>query len=123
MTRFEKEISGQLGEFWMKHAKEEVERLVEQAKTNATVEEDGAIRWNSSGNYIPDDCCEKLEYARFEFSREATRVKREKQTEEFITRYKAMEKEPSAEEIAEMRATFGPGTVVENILTGRRIQL
>jgi len=123
MSRFKQEISGQLGEFWMKHAKAEVERLVEQAKTNATVEEDGAIRWNSSGNYIPDDCCEKLEYAGFDFSREATRVKREQQTEEFLVRYKAMEKEPSVEEIAEMRATFGAGTVVENLLTGRKIQL
>lgn len=76
MTRFEMEISGRLGEFWKKRAIEEVNNALKKADEDATIEADGAIRWNSNGNYIPDDFCEKLEYAGYNFSREATRAKR-----------------------------------------------
>jgi len=123
MTRFQMEISGQLGDYWKKNAEKDVERLVKQAKEEATVEEDGAIRWNRSNNYLPDDCCEKLEYAGFDFSREATAVKREAQNKEFFEQYKAMKHEPTEEEMDEMRATFGAGTKVVDILSGREYQL
>ena len=36
MTRFEREISGSLGEFWKKNAEEEVRKAVAQADTQAT---------------------------------------------------------------------------------------
>ena len=44
MTRFEREISGSLGEFWKKNAEEEVRKAVAQADEKATVEADGAIK-------------------------------------------------------------------------------
>ena len=31
MTRFEREWNGELGEFWKKHAREEAQRLLDQA--------------------------------------------------------------------------------------------
>ena len=123
MTRFEQEISGNLGAFWKKNAKEEVKRAVEMATTEATVEEDGAIRWNRSGNYIPDDFCEKLEYAGFTFSREATRAAREAQDAESLAAYRKNHKGFTAEEIAEARAAFGKGETIVNILTGEKITL
>lgn len=123
MTRFEKEISGELGEFWMNHAKKEVETAVAKANESATVDENGVIRWNSNGNCIPDDFCEKLEYAGYNFSREATREAREIEDNEFIEQYKAMKHEPTEEELAEMRAAFGAGTKVVDILSGREYQL
>lgn len=123
MTRFEQEISGALGEYWVNSAKKEVERAVAKASTDATVDENGVIRWNSNGNCIPDDFCEKLEYAGFQFSREATREAREIEDKEFIEQYKAMKHEPTEEELAEMRATFGAGTKVVDILSGREYQL
>ena len=61
MTRFEREINGSLGIFWKKNAEEEVRKAVAQADTQATVDTDGAIRWNSNGRYLMDDFCEKLE--------------------------------------------------------------
>ena len=67
MTRFEREISGSLGAFWKKNAEEEVRKAVAQAATQATVETDGAIRWNRNGRYLMDDFCEKLEYAGYAF--------------------------------------------------------
>ena len=123
MTRFEREISGQLGEFWAEHAAKEVDKAVEQADNDAMVDEDGAIFWKCNGRYLMDDFCEKLEYAGYVFSREATAVKRDEQNSEFIKQYKAMQTEPSEDELAEMRATFGEGTVVVNLLTGREIRL
>ncbi len=69
MTRFEREISGSLGAFWKKNAEEEVRKAVAKADSDATVEADGAIKWNSNGRYLMDDFCEKLEYAGYAFSR------------------------------------------------------
>lgn len=123
MTRFEQEISGMLGEFWARHAEEEVARLVRKAAEEATVEEDGAIKWNSNGNYLPDDCCEKLEYAGFNFSRQATAEKRAEQTRKFIEEYRKKQAEPTEEELAEMRRNFPKGTKVVDIISGREIQL
>ena len=44
MTRFEREISGNLGEAWKKRAEREVKEAVGLANRIATVEADGAIR-------------------------------------------------------------------------------
>lgn len=123
MTRFEKEISGKLGEYWVKSAKAEVERMMVKASTEATVEEDGAIKWNSNGQYLPADCCEKLVYGGFDFDNEATATKRAEQTAKTIEQYRKARAEYgySKEEIAEMRNAFGKGTVVD-VFTGKRFK-
>lgn len=123
MTRFEREINGSLGDFWKRNAEEEVKKAVAQADEKATVEEDGAIRWNRNGRYLMDDLCEKLEYAGYPFSREATARKRDAQNEESIAEYRRNDKGLSGEELAEARAAFGEGTVVVNVLTGRKTRL
>lgn len=135
MTRFEQEISGILDKqvaerkgtennhFWERSAKAEVEKAVKEADEKATVDEDGAIRWKSNGNYLMDDLCEKLEYAGYSFSREATRSAREKRNDEWLAEYRKQKIEYSSEEIAEMRAAFGTGTTIVNILTGERIAI
>lgn len=125
MSRFYGEINGQYGEWWKKHAEEQVIKYVEEAKTDAIVEEDGAIKWKSNGNYLMDDFCEVLEYASFPFSRENTAKKREIQNEEFFESYrKAQEgRTYSQEELFEMRSAFGEGTVVVDVVTGKEIRL
>lgn len=123
MTRFEREISGSLGAFWKKNAEEEVKKAVAQAEKDTTVEADGAIKWNSNGRYLMDDFCEKLEYAGFDFSREATAKKRDAQNEESLAEYRRNYKGLSAEELAEARAAFGEGTTVVNVLTGDKTVL
>jgi len=123
MTRFEREISGSLGEFWKKNAEEEVRKAVAQAETQATVDADGAIRWESNGRYLMDDFCEKLEYAGYPFSREATARKRDAQNEESIAEYRRNQRGLSGEVLAEARAAFGEGATVVNILTGERTKL
>ena len=123
MTRFAREWNGELGDFWQKHAHEEAERLMSQ-RDNIEVEEDGAAKWISSGNYLPADVVEKLTFAGADFfSAEATAAKREAQTAAFLDSYRRNYKGPSEEEKAEMRAAFGEGTTVVNVITGKKTRL
>ena len=123
MTRFDREISGSLGAFWKKNAEEEVRKAVAQADTQATVEADGVIRWNSNGRYLMDDFCEKLEYAGYAFDREATATKRDVQNAESLARYCRNDRGLFGEELAEARAAFGEGTTVVDVLTGKKTRL
>lgn len=125
MTRFQKEISGEFGEWWKKNAEREVSEALNRVKTDAIVEEDGAIRWISSGNYIPDDYCEKLEYGGYNFSREATRIKKDEQQSKFAEEYRERMKnyKPSKEELYEMKCAFGEGVEIVDIITGQKIFL
>ena len=124
MTRFEQELSGALGAFWKKNAEQEIAKMQERAnndeiRTNA----EGAAFWNSNGNYIPSDCAEILSYTDFPFSIEATVKAREAQTAMQLEAYRKSCKGPSEEEKAEMRAAFGTGSTVVDIITGERIRL
>ena len=123
MTRFEREISGSLGAFWKKNAEKEVRKAVAQADEKATVEADGAIKWDSNGRYLMDEFCEKLEYAGYNFSREATAEKRDAQDAESLAEYRRNSTELSGEMLVEARAAFGEGTTVVDVLTGRRTRL
>lgn len=123
MTRFEQEISGHLGEFWQKDAEKEVQKAVAEADRNAVVDENGAISWKSNGRYLMDDFCEKLEYAGYNFSREATKNARQLQVAKELDDYRKNWKEPSEEEKEEMRKEYGAGTTIVDVLSGRKIQL
>lgn len=123
MTRFEMEIMGKFGEWWQKDAQKRAAKMVEQAKKDAVVESDGAIKWKTNGNYLPDDCCAMLEWAGFEFDREATDAKREAQTEKFFSEYIKRQKEYNNEELSEMRSVFGAGTVVVDVISGRMVRV
>ena len=123
MTRFEQELSGALGAFWKKHAEEEIERMQRMAdngeiRTNMN----GAAFWNSNGNYLPADAAEKLSHTDFPFSQEETAKARKAQTAAQLEAYRQNHK-TGAEEIEEMRAAFGPGATVVDIITGERIRL
>ena len=120
MTRFAREWNGELGAFWQKNAHEEAARLLAQ-RDNIEVEEDGAAKWKSSGNYLPADVVEKLTFAGADFfSAEATAKKREAQMAEFLANY---HHEVAEEERAEMRAAFGTETTVVDIISGKKMKL
>ena len=124
MTRFEQELSGALGAFWKKNAEQEIEKMQKRAdndeiRTNAN----GAAFWNSNGNYLPADCAEILSHTDFPFSLEETAKARKAQTAAFLEDYRKNYMGPSEEEKAEMRAAFGTGSTVVDIITGKRIRL
>lgn len=123
MTRFQQEISGQLGAYWQANAEKEVQAAVEQAARDAAVDETGAISWKSNGRYLMDDFCEKLEHAGFPFSREATRCAREAQVHLELAEYRKNYRAPSLDEVEEMRKAFGDGATVIDVLSGHKIHL
>lgn len=135
MTRFEMEINGiidaQIAEregepnnhFWENNAKQEVALAVAHADRDATVDENGAIRWKSNGHYIPDDFCEKLEWGGYNFSREATRKAREEEEAKFFEKMRGTKRVRSEEEMAELRANFPKGTVIVDVITGEMLTI
>ena len=123
MTRFQQEITGELGQWWKNHAEKEVERAVREANELAIVDSNGAIRWKSNGSYLMDDFCEMLEYAGYQFSRKATTKARNIQVKKCLKDYRMNYNGPSVEELAEMRSAFGAGETVVDIITGDVITL
>ena len=123
MTRFYQEITGVLGDYWKKDATKRVQDYVEEAKMKADVDSNGAIRWKNNGNYLMDDYCEVLEYAGYPFSREATKAARDAQVAEQLAAYRANPPMLTDEDVAEMRAAFGSGTSVVDVISGQRILL
>ena len=124
MTRFERELSGALGAFWKKNAEQEIARMQQridndEIRTNIN----GGAFWNSNGNYLPADCAEILSHTDFAFSLEETNRARKAQNEAFLENYRRNYKGPGEEEKAEMRAAFGTGTTVVNVITGQRTRL
>jgi len=124
MTRFMRELQGDFGPFWTENVRKEIAKMQERAdndeiRTNAN----GAAFWNSNGRYLPQDCAEMLSFTTFPFSLEETNRAREAQNAAFLEDYRKSYTGPSEEEKAEMRAAFGTGATVVNVITGEKTTL
>lgn len=82
---------------------------------------DGVLRWKSSGNIPPRSCLEDFLEVGCEFDLERTLAADAAHLAELVQ--KMRDRKPSEEELFEMRAEFGRGATVVNVLTGRRIRL
>lgn len=86
----------------------------------------GVATWTSSGRPVPGDSAallvalglgEGIDLA-------ATKAAAEAAAAKAVEQYRAAQPaDPSAEELAEMRAAFGPGAKVINVITGREVEL
>ena len=138
MTRFEQEISGELdrqvaertGEpnkhFWQRHAQEEVQWVLNKyEKGELLIDECGVATWKNNGRALPKDCAYKGKYGGLPINLELTAELENRQTEESLRAYRERMKNHkyTDEELFEMRAAFGAGTTVVDVITGRRIQL
>ena len=122
-TRFQRELCGDLGAFWQKQAKAELERVKADLDSGAiTIDEAGVAR-NCIGQALMDDLLEKLILVTDKADSAATRAAREAEVQADLESYRASRKAPSTEELAEMRAAFGPGTKVVDVITGEKILL
>ncbi|MCM1236520.1 MAG: hypothetical protein NC489_41100 [Ruminococcus flavefaciens] len=122
-TRFQRELSGELGAFWQQQAEAELAKVKADLDSGAiTINEAGVAR-NCIGRALMDDLLEKLVLVTDKADSAATRAAREAEVKSDLESYRAARKAPSAEEIAEMRAAFGEGTKVVDIITGEEIQL
>lgn len=123
MTRFERELSGSLGTYWKASAEKELEQIREDFEAGKiTVDENGVAR-NRIGRILMSDMLEKLTYITDKVDAEATKAAREAETDAFLESYMKANHRRSAEELSEMRAAFGTGTTVVDIITGERIRL
>lgn len=123
MTRFQRELSGELGEFWKKEAEKQLDKVrAELAEGKISIDAEGVAR-NCIGRVLMDDLLEQLGIATDKVNVEATRAARETENATFLAEYRARRNAPSAEELAEMRATFGAGATVVDALTGEKIIL
>ena len=118
MTRLQRELSGSLGAFWKSSAEKELEQIREDFETGKiTVDENGVAR-NRIGRILMSDLLEKLTYIT-----DKVEAAREAETDAFLESYRKANHRRSAEELSEMRAAFGTGTTVVDIITGERIRL
>lgn len=125
MTRFDRELRGEFGDFWKKEAIRYLHKIEEEVfKGEITVDSDGVAR-NCIGRVVVDEVANALDYIIQDgsFRLDKTVEAREVEDAQFIKNYIAQDRGPSDEEIIEMKAAFGEGTIVIDVLTGKRIQL
>ena len=123
MTRFQKELSGELGAYWEKEAQKELERVKADLQVGKiTIDENGVAR-NCIGRVLMSDMLEKLAMVTDKVSVEATTAARDKEVSKSLAEYRKNVRPVSEEERMEMQAAFGKGTTVVNILTGEKTEL
>ena len=123
MTRFERELSGALGAYWKTSAEKELTKIREELEQGLiTIDENGVAR-NRIGRVLMSDLFEKLTFITDAVDAKATAEARDEEVSRKLAAYRANAKPASEEEKNEMRAAFGKGQTVVNILTGERITL
>lgn len=127
MTRFESEISGQLGEFWVKEAQKKIEKIENDIESGQCILENGTAKWKSNGRYIPKDCLEYVLHSKYasQIDVDVHNTALSDQNSKCIEDYrKKMENHVyTEEELGEMRNAFGEGKVIVDVITGRKIKL
>ncbi len=123
MTRFMQELSGSLGGWWKDLAEKELAGIRADLESGRITIDDAGVARNSIGRVVMSDMLEKIALVTDKVDVRATLAARELEVGESLREYRANKCPPSAEEMAEMRAAFGAGAVVVNVLTGEKISL
>lgn len=87
--------------------------------------ENGIARWDTNNRVINNDSAEFAKYLGYEIDLEKMNEIRKKETNAFLSNYKKQMKNHvrSEEEIFEMRAAFGVGSTIIDVITGEKIKL
>lgn len=125
MTRFDRELRGEFGDYWKKEAIKYLHKIEEEVFTGKITFDSEGVARNCIGRVVVDEVANALDYIIQDgsFRCDKTIEARQKEDEEFIKNYIAQDRTPSNEELIEMRAAFGEGAKVVDILSGREIQL
>jgi len=93
-------------------------------KSDATVT-DGVVRWNSNGRVPPQEILDLWSFLGKPFDPAKSTEARVAETKQFLADYRTQNagRKPGEEELAEMRANFGPDARVVNVVTGDRYDL
>jgi hypothetical protein len=102
------------------HREDEVARYHKNVANDTYRDLDtGSVKWFSNNQAVPTDILEAAGVS--DAIIEANEAERDREIDEL--RESMMNKEYSEEELFEMRAAFGPGATVVNVLTGKKIKL
>lgn len=92
----------------------------EQMIAKSYLDQGGVVRWRSNDQVPPTDCLIKMGIHGAELAR--MEEVRDRELDAFLAEYRAQQPaEPTAEERFEMRAAFGIGARIVNIITGRAV--
>lgn len=129
MNTFELELAGERGEFWRKDARKRLEKVKNDIVSgDITIDSTGVAR-NRLGRVVMSDMADIIEQASKDidcnFDKKNTEIARKKEDREFIEEYRKQQMNCgySQETLSEMRAVFGDGTTVVDVLSGRQIKL
>ena len=94
-------------------------------KYHTFIDKHGVIRWKSNKRVPPQEVLDRYKSVNAPFNMEKAIKARKKEQAEMIKEYKESQKQRkrTPEELAEMRATFGEGAVIEDVITGEKIKL
>ena len=123
MTRFDKELSGAIGAYWKKSAEKELEKVREELEQGLITIDGSGVARNRIGRVLMSDMLEKLTYITDAVDAEATTKAREEEVTRSIEEYRKNARPATEEELEEMRAAFGRGKTVVNIITGQKYHL
>ena len=127
MSRFERELNGELGDYWKKDALSKIADIEKDYETGHLIIEDGAAKWDTNGSYLMQDIMEVLLHSKYAdlIDLQHHEAMRDAQVTEEINAYKERMKNHvyDEEELAEMRSAFGAGTEIVNVFTGDTITL
>lgn len=120
-SRFMMELTGELGDFWKMRAKEELGRVRKELDNGEITIDGNGVARNCIGRVLMDDMVEKVALLTDAIDADATRAERDRETDAFLAEYRERMKnhKPSEEELFEMRAAFGPGETVVDVLSGQ----
>ncbi len=111
----------------MKYRSWELEEAKEHIENQTfTLDENGVARWKSNGKTIMDDMGDRFEILELAgFSRINTSIEHDKETTAALEQYRQNTKNKtySEEEINGMRNVYGKGTIVVDMLNGKKIKL
>lgn len=105
----------------------EVDRHSIYAETgDVQVDDKGVARWRANGSVIPDDSAELFELLGLPgLDVTETAIARDAETALTLAAYRARRDRDgySAEELAGMRAAFGEGADIVDVITGKKVRL
>lgn len=100
-------------------------RIADIEDGSLVIDAHGVGRWASNGHVIPEECAVMFAVLGLapELDVDATAEARDVETAKFLRAYRENPPQPDAEQLAEMRAAFGPGATVVDVVTGQRTRL
>lgn len=127
MTRLQQELSGKLGgengAYWKREAEKKIDKVRKELEDGEITIDENGVAYNCIGRVVVEDVLEMLTYVTDKVNVEATKKAADAEFDAFLTEYRKNARPATGEQLAEMRAAFGPGEVVVDVLTGQEYYL